>query len=102
MADGVSHAVGAAMGKQLGRLGEGGLPEGLLPPGVNPAAMMGQMDGMLRRLHGNIFSAQAGQAIGHLATEVLTGCEPSLPLVASPSVVLVPHNVEALLSLIHI
>ncbi|HRC16709.1 MAG TPA: zinc-dependent metalloprotease [Phycicoccus elongatus] len=95
VADGVSHAVGAAMGKQLGRLGEGGLPEGLLPPGVNPAAMMGQMDGMLRRLHGNIFSAQAGQAIGHLATEVLTGCEPSLPLVASPSVVLVPHNVEA-------
>ena len=28
--------VGAAMGKQVGRLGEGGLPEGLLPPASTP------------------------------------------------------------------
>ena len=89
----VSHAVGAAMGNWV--VWVRAVCPRVCCPGVNPAAMMGQMDGMLRRLHGNIFSAQAGQAIGHLATEVLTGCEPSLPLVASPSVVLVPHNVEA-------
>lgn len=93
VSEGVADAVQAAMNRQLGRLGEQGLPEGLLPPGMNPAAMMGQFETMMRRVHGGLFSAQVGQGVGTLATEVLSGCEPSIPLVASPAVVLLPHNI---------
>jgi putative hydrolase len=94
IAVGVGDAMGAALTKQLGALGEGGLPEGLVPPGTNPAAMMGQMAPMLRRMQGSMFSVQLGQAVGALAGEVLTGCEVSLPLVAAPDVVLMPQAIS--------
>jgi putative hydrolase len=94
IASGVADAVQGAMGKQLGRLAEGGLPEGMVPPGMNPAAMMGQVESMMRRVHGSLFSAQVGQGVGTLAAHVLSGCEPSLPLVATPSVALLPRNVR--------
>jgi putative hydrolase len=93
--DGVADAVQGALGKQLGRLGEEGIPEGLVPPGMNPAAMMGQVEAMMRRVHGSLFSAQVGQGVGTLATDVLSGCEPALPLVATPTVALLPRNVSA-------
>ena len=35
------------------------------------------------------------QGVGTLATEVLSGCEPALPLVASPTVALLPRNISA-------
>ena len=95
IAVGVGDAMGAAMTKQLGELGEGGLPEGLVPPGTNPAAMMGQMAPMLRRMQGSMFSVQLGQAVGALAGEVLTGSEVSLPLVPAPDVVLMPQAISA-------
>lgn len=95
IAVGVSDAMGAAITKQLGALGEGGLPEGLVPPGTNPAALMGQMQPMLRRMQASMFSVQLGQAVGTLADEVLTGCEVSLPLVAAPDVVLMPEAIAA-------
>ncbi|MFW5472178.1 zinc-dependent metalloprotease [Knoellia sp. CPCC 206450] len=95
IAVGVGDAMGAALTKQLGDLGEGGLPEGLVPPGTNPAAMMGQMAPMLRRMQGSMFSVQLGQAVGTLAGEVLTGGEVSLPLVPAPDVVLMPQAVTA-------
>ncbi|MFC7489581.1 MULTISPECIES: zinc-dependent metalloprotease [unclassified Knoellia] len=95
IAVGVSDAMGAALTKQLGDLGEGGLPEGLVPPGTNPAAVMGQMGPMLRRMQGSMFSVQLGQAVGTLAGEILTGGEVSLPLVPAPDVVLMPEAITA-------
>lgn len=94
IAVGVGDAMGAAITKQLGALGDGGLPEGLVPPGTNPAAMMAQMGPMLRRLQSSMFSVQLGQAVGALAGEVLTGGEVSLPLVPAPDVVLMPRAVS--------
>lgn len=94
IAEGVGGAVQGALSKQLGRLTEGGLPEGMIPPGMNPAAMMAQVEAMMRRVHGGLFSVQVGQGVGTLATHVVSGCEPSLPLVAAPSVVLLPRNVD--------
>lgn len=93
IAVGVGDAMGAAITKQLGALGDGGLPEGLVPPGTNPAAMMSQMGPMLRRMQGSMFSVQLGQAVGALAGEVLTGGEVSLPLVPAPDVVLMPRAI---------
>ncbi len=95
IAVGVGDAMGAAITKQLGDLGEGGLPEGLVPPGTNPAALMGQMGPMLRRMQGSMFSVQLGQAVGTLADEIVTGCEVSLPLVVAPDVVLMPEAIAA-------
>lgn len=95
IAIGVSDAMGQAMTKQLGQLGEQGLPEGLVPPGTNPAAMMGQMAPMLRRMQGSMFSVQLGQAVGTLAGEILTGGEVSIPLVPAPDVVLMPEAIDA-------
>ena len=93
IAVGVGDAMGNALSKQLGSLGEGGLPEGLVPPGMNPAAMMGEMAPMLRRMQGSMFSVQLGQAVGALADEILTGGEVSLPLVPAPDVVLMPEAI---------
>ena len=95
IAVGVGDAMGAALTKQLGDLGEQGLPEGLVPPGTNPAAMMGQMAPILRRMQGSMFSVQLGQAVGGLAGEVLSGSEVSLPLVPAPDVVLMPEAIRA-------
>jgi len=84
VAAGVTDAVGTALSGQLGRLGDSGMPEGLLD----------QAGPMLRRLHGSLFSMQLGQGTGTLAGEVLTGCEVSLPLVPAPTVVLMPAAVR--------
>ncbi len=84
VAAGVTDAVGTAMSGQLEALGETGLPEGMLD----------QAGPMLRKMHGSMFSMQLGQGVGTLAGEVLTGCEVSLPLVAAPTVVLMPAAVR--------
>ena len=93
IAVGVGDAMGKALTKQLGSLGEAGLPEGLVPPGTNPAAMMGEMAPMLRRMQGSMFSVQLGQAVGALAGEILTAGEVCLPLVPAPDVVLMPEAI---------
>ena len=95
VAVGVTRAVGDAMRRQITQLGEGGLPEGLLPPGVDPAAMLGQMEPMLARMSASMFGLQVGQAVGTLATETVSGTEVGLPLVPDRSVVLLPANVDA-------
>jgi putative hydrolase len=87
VAAGVTDAVGTALTGQLGQLGElgdTGMPEGMLD----------QAGPMLRKMHGSMFSMQLGQGTGTLAREVLTGCEVSLPLVAAPTVVLMPAAVR--------
>ena len=93
VAAGVTDAVGTALTGQLGQLGElgetGETGETGMPPG-----MLDQAGPMLRRMHGSMFSMQLGQGTGTLAREVLTGCEVSLPLVAAPTVVLMPAAVR--------
>ena len=84
VAEGVTAAVGNALSSQLEQLGDAGLPPGLVD----------QAGPMLRRMHGSMFSMQLGQGTGTLAGEVLTGCEVSLPLVAAPTVVLMPASVR--------
>ena len=106
VAEGVSAAIGEAMGSQLGQLtelAEGGevdlaalgIPEGLLPAGMDPTAMLGQLEPMMRRMSTSLFSLQLGQAVGTLAGDVLTGCEVSLPIVPTPTVALLPASVAA-------
>ncbi len=87
VAAGVTDAVGTALTGQLGQLGE-------LGEGGPPEGMLDQAGPMLRRMHGSMFSMQLGQGTGTLAREVLTGCEVSLPLVAAPTVVLMPAAVR--------
>jgi putative hydrolase len=95
VAEGVSDAVGASMSRQLGQLGEAQLPEGLVPPGVNPAEMLSQVGPMMRTMNSAMFSMQLGQAVGTLAGDVLTGNEVAVPLVAAPKVVLLPELVRS-------
>lgn len=89
---GVADAVGAAMAAQLADLGDVEIPGvGRVPEGA-----LDQMQPILRRLHGSLFSLQLGQGVGSLASEVLTGCEIGLPLIASPDVVLLAESVREL------
>lgn len=76
----VSAAMAEAMTKQA-------------PPEL--AAMMGSAEQMMRQVGGSVFGMQLGQAMGVLATEVLSGTEVGLPLVADGTVVLLPANVAA-------
>ncbi|HEY7717420.1 MAG TPA: zinc-dependent metalloprotease [Pedococcus sp.] len=95
VAEGVGRAIGTAMRTQLEQLGEGALPEGMLPPGVDPKALLGQMEPMLARMSGSMFGLQVGQAVGTLAEETVSGTEIGLPLVGDQAVALLPANVEA-------
>ena len=96
VAQGVGAAIGSAMRAQIQQLGEGALPEGMLPPGADPAALLGQMGPVLERMSGSMFGLQFGQAVGTLATETVSGTEVGLPLVVDRSVALLPAGVEAL------
>ncbi|WP_370518371.1 zinc-dependent metalloprotease [Nostocoides sp. HKS02] len=95
VAEGVGRAVGDAMRAQVEQLGEGALPEGMLPPGTDASALIGQMEPMLAKMSGSMFGLQVGQAVGALAAETVSGTEVGLPLVADRSVVLLPANIEA-------
>ncbi|WP_298750646.1 zinc-dependent metalloprotease [uncultured Serinicoccus sp.] len=94
VAEGLQSAMTAAMEQQLGQLGEEGAPPiPGLPPGMNPAAMMGQMAPMVRRMSASMFGGQVGQAVGTLAGEVLSGTEVGLPILGDESVAILPANV---------
>ena len=63
VASGLSAAMSQASTSQLDRLtgGAGELPaelQGMLPPGMDPAMVMGQVQGMLERMSAGMFSAQ--------------------------------------------
>src|SRR6476661_1348497 len=92
VAAGVNNAIVQAMRSQLGEAG-GTVPG--LPPGMDPSAMLGQMEPMLTRMSSSMFSAQAGQAIGALAGDLLTGTEVGLPLVPGQAIALLPANIAA-------
>ena len=98
VAAGVSGAVSTALTAQLEALGDGELtaeafPPGMLPPGADPKQLFGQLGPMLQRLNGSMFSLQLGQGVGALGSDVLTGNEVSLPLVAHPQVALLPASI---------
>src|SRR6476469_4149588 len=80
----VSKAMTLAMTEQL---------RSQVPPEM--AAMMGSAEQMLHQVGGSVFGLQLGQAMGALATEVVSGTEVGLPLVADGTVVLLPANVAA-------
>jgi putative hydrolase len=58
-------------------------------------AMAGPLMGMLGQAGGAIFGTQIGQAVGELATEVLTGTDIGLPLAPVGRAALLPVNVAA-------
>lgn len=99
VSDGVTAATSDAMRKQVGELGPEAfgeaLPEGL-PEGFDPREMVEQWAPMLGNLSRQMFSAQLGQAVGTLATEVVTGTEVGLPLTETGVVALLPGNVSQL------
>lgn len=96
VAQGLQTAMSSAMQQQIGQLGEEGAPPiPGLPPGMNPAALMGQMEPMIRRMSGSMFGGQVGQAVGALAGETLSGTEVGIPLLGDESVTILPANVAA-------
>ncbi|WP_151526144.1 zinc-dependent metalloprotease [Serinicoccus kebangsaanensis] len=96
VAEGLQSAMTSAMEQQLGQLGEEGAPPiPGLPPGMNPAAMMGQMAPMVRRMASSMFGGQVGQAVGTLAGDVLSGTEVGLPVLDGEDVAMLPANVAA-------
>ncbi|KQX69829.1 zinc-dependent metalloprotease [Angustibacter sp. Root456] len=59
------------------------------------AMLGGSAQQMMRQVGGSVFGMQVGQAVGTLATEVVSGTEIGLPLVEAGSVVLLPAGVAA-------
>jgi putative hydrolase len=102
VAAGLSAAMATASKNQLDQLtGGAALPpelQGMLPPGMDPAMVMGQVQGMLERMSAGMFSTQLGQAIGTLSQEILTGSDVGLPLVPDDHVVLLPTAIDELAS----
>lgn len=94
IAEGVGAAMRTAMRQQLDQLGAEALPEGMLPEGVDPAALVSQMEPMLGSMSASMFGVQLGQAVGTLAGEILTGTEVGLPLLDDHAVALLPANVS--------
>lgn len=98
VAHGVAEAMTTAMQDQLKALGdeEVELPQiPGLPPGMDPRALLGQMEPMMRRMSSGMFGAQVGQAIGTLAGETVSGTEVGLPLIPEHTIALLPANVAA-------
>ncbi|HEU5144011.1 MAG TPA: zinc-dependent metalloprotease [Dermatophilaceae bacterium] len=100
VADGVTAAISEAMRKQIEQLGPEALGDAIpgLPAGFDPGAMLAQWEPMLGKLSRQMFSAQLGQAVGTLATEVVSGTEVGLPLTAPGLVALLPGNLSLLAS----
>jgi putative hydrolase len=95
VAAGVSTAVVAAMRSQMGQR-EGGenfaeIPG--LPEGMDPSALMGQVEPMLAQMSGTMFGVQVGQAVGVLAGSLVSGTDVGLPLVPGHGVALLPANI---------
>ena len=68
---------------------------GQLPPGLEQMlAGAGGFRGIFGQMGGVMFGTQFGQALGKLATEVLTGSDIGLPLTPEGTAVLLPQNIE--------
>lgn len=95
VAAGVGAAISQAMRSQIEQLGSQALPEGMLPAGMDPSALLGQMEPMLAKMSSSMFGLQTGQAVGALAADVVSGTEVGLPLVPGEAVALLPANLVA-------
>lgn len=98
VATGVAQAMTSAMQDQLKALGEDDveLPQlPGMPAGMDPRALLGQMEPMMRRMSSGMFGAQVGQAVGGLAGETVSGTEVGLPLLPDETIALLPANVAA-------
>ncbi len=95
VATGVADAVGRALRGQLDRLTDAGLPPGATPGGLDPTAIVGAMEPVMRRLSSAMFSLELGQAVGGLAGHVVSGTEVALPLVPARTVAMIPSNIDA-------
>ena len=96
VAAGVAAAMTSAMQEQLRGLGDGELPQlPGIPAGMDPAALLGQIEPMMRRMSSGMFGTQVGQAIGALAAETVSGTEVGLPLLPGETIALLPANVSA-------
>ncbi|MDQ1537402.1 MAG: hypothetical protein QOE58_1795 [Actinomycetota bacterium] len=96
VAVGVSTAVVAAMRSQMGQFegSEGALPSVPgMPAGMDPSALMGQVEPMLARMSGTMFGVQVGQAVGALAGSLVSGTDVGLPLMPDHGVALLPTNI---------
>ncbi len=80
VAESVARAMAATMTSQA-------------PPEL--AAMIGNADQMMRQVGGSVFGLQIGQAVAALASEVVSGTDIGLPLVANHALVLLPDNVAS-------
>ncbi len=85
---------------QIGDSGSGLPPEiaAQIPPGIDLSQLVsagGPIMGMVNQVGGMLFGAQVGQAIGLLASEVVSATEVGLPLGPARTAALVPANVEA-------
>ncbi|KPM57395.1 hydrolase [Frankia sp. CcI49] len=97
----VVEAMRTGISSGLSQLGGGDLPPelaGALPPGVDLGRLMGAggpVMQMMNQVGGMLFGAQVGQAIGSLATEVVSSTEVGLPLGPAGTAALLPANVAA-------
>jgi putative hydrolase len=97
VAVGVGAAVVAAMRSQMGQFETGedltAIPG--LPAGLDPSALLGQVEPMLERMSGTMFGVQVGQAVGALAGSLVSGTDMGLPLVPGHGVALLPANIAS-------
>ncbi|MEX5631444.1 zinc-dependent metalloprotease [Parafrankia sp. FMc2] len=97
----VVEAMRTGISSGLSQLGGGDLPPelaGALPPGVDLGRLMGAggpVMQMMNQVGGMLFGAQVGQAIGGLASEVVSSTEVGLPLGPLGTAALLPANVAA-------
>jgi putative hydrolase len=100
--DAMGTALGSSMGTALGALGGEDLPPevaGALPPGLaggqvpDLSQLTGPLLGILRQMGGAMFGTQVGQALGSLATEVVSATDVGLPLGPPGRAALLPANV---------
>lgn len=90
VAEGVAMAIGDSMRARLAGDESGTLSALAGGSGVNPAALLGQVQGVVDRMSGAIFTTQLGEALGTLAEDVVTGTEVCLPLVPEDEVAILP------------
>lgn len=102
--DAMGTALGSSMGAALGGLAGGDLPPEVaraLPAGMAGSSvpdlsqLTGPLLGMLRQMGGAMFGSQVGQALGSLATEVVSATDVGLPLGPAGRAALLPANVAA-------
>lgn len=100
--DAMGTALGSSMGTAFGGLTGSNLPPEIaqaLPPGTTGdqvpdlAGLTGPLLGMLRQMGGAMFGTQVGQALGSLATEVVSATDVGLPLGPAGRAALLPANV---------